>query len=169
MTVSYVHIWQIEYWSTRPITVPAGSDHYFHTECPSVRPSVRPSQNFKFKRQSLLAEWIIDYMILLLLRWNNCFSVLGMPLSCSSSQKKSQDRVMLAWKDHISKSPNLPEPITLEMNLLHLTFTSPREDKTLIIKDMSNPISSLHIIFINKKIWLECILSTIPTFFLLAY
>ena len=38
-------------------------DHYFHTDCPSVRPSVRPSQNFKIKRQCRicgLAEWIID-------------------------------------------------------------------------------------------------------------
>ena len=26
------------YWSTRPTTVSAGSDHYFHTCCPSVRP-----------------------------------------------------------------------------------------------------------------------------------
>ena len=39
------------FWSTRPTTVPAGSDHYFHTECPSVR----PSHNFKVKRQSLPA------------------------------------------------------------------------------------------------------------------
>ena len=43
-----------KYWSTRPTTVPAGSYHYFHT-CPSVRPSVRPAQNFKIKRQSLPA------------------------------------------------------------------------------------------------------------------
>ena len=32
-------------------TVPAGSDHYFHTCCPSVR----PAQNFKIQRQSLPA------------------------------------------------------------------------------------------------------------------
>ena len=30
------------FWSTRPTTIPAGSDHYFHTECPSVRTSVHP-------------------------------------------------------------------------------------------------------------------------------
>ena len=40
------------YWSTRPTTVPAGSDHYFTQ---SVRPSVRTSQNIKIKRQSLPA------------------------------------------------------------------------------------------------------------------
>ena len=38
-------------WSTRPTTVPAGSDHYFHTECPTVR----PSKNFKIKLKSLPA------------------------------------------------------------------------------------------------------------------
>ena len=42
-------------WSIRPTTVSAGSDHYFHTECPSIRTSVRPSQNSKIKRQSLQA------------------------------------------------------------------------------------------------------------------
>ena len=47
------HWWHthVFYWSTRPTTVQAGSDHYFHKECPSVR----PSQNFKIKRQSLPA------------------------------------------------------------------------------------------------------------------
>ena len=61
------HIYSCNFWSTRPTTFQAGSDHYFHTECPpvrtyvrlSVRPfvrtSVRPSQNFKIKRQSLPA------------------------------------------------------------------------------------------------------------------
>ena len=59
-----------DFWSTRPTTVPAGSDNYFHADCPYVRtsfcPSVRPTQNFKIKQQSLpagsvkLAEWIID-------------------------------------------------------------------------------------------------------------
>ena len=32
------------YWSTRPTTVPAGSDHYFYTECPSVRPKTSKSR-----------------------------------------------------------------------------------------------------------------------------
>ena len=36
-------------------SVPAGSDYYFHTECPSLPPYVRTSQNFKIKRQSLPA------------------------------------------------------------------------------------------------------------------
>ena len=36
-------------------TGPAGSAHYFHTGCPSVRPSVRPSQNIKIERRSLPA------------------------------------------------------------------------------------------------------------------
>ena len=38
-------------WSPRPTTVTAGSDHYFHTNCPYVR----TFQNFKVKRQSLPA------------------------------------------------------------------------------------------------------------------
>ena len=41
----------------------AGSDHYFHTECPSVRPSVRKLQNqatITAGRDCGLAEWIID-------------------------------------------------------------------------------------------------------------
>ena len=33
------------YWSTRPTTVPAGSDHYFHTECPSVHPKTSKSSD----------------------------------------------------------------------------------------------------------------------------
>ena len=37
----------------RPITVAAGSDHYFHTGCSCVHPFVRSSQNFKIKRTSL--------------------------------------------------------------------------------------------------------------------
>ena len=49
---------QLEYWSTRPTTVPAGSDHYFHTCCPSVHPIIRPSQNFKIKWISLLADTV---------------------------------------------------------------------------------------------------------------
>ena len=28
------------FWSTRPTTVPGSSDHYFHTECLYIRPSV---------------------------------------------------------------------------------------------------------------------------------
>ena len=32
------------YWSTKPTTVPAGSDHYF-TECPSVRPKTSKSSD----------------------------------------------------------------------------------------------------------------------------
>ena len=55
-------------WSTRPTTVPDGSDHYFHTECPSVLPSVLPSvpklQNqatITAGRDCGLVEWIIDY------------------------------------------------------------------------------------------------------------
>ena len=39
----------------RPQSLPAGSDHYFHTECPSVRLSVRTSVPIKIKRQSLPA------------------------------------------------------------------------------------------------------------------
>ena len=46
--------WSIYFWSTKPTTVPAGSDHYFFKQI------VRPSQNFQIKRQSLPAEWIID-------------------------------------------------------------------------------------------------------------
>ena len=34
--------------------MPSGSDHYFHTDCMSVR----PSQNFKIKRQSLPARTV---------------------------------------------------------------------------------------------------------------
>ena len=42
--------------STRATTVPAaGSDHFFHTGCPSVSLSVRPSQNFKIERKALPA------------------------------------------------------------------------------------------------------------------
>ena len=59
------------YWSTRPTTVPASSDHYFHTECPSFRPSILPSFRLsvpKLQNQATitaardcgLAEWIID-------------------------------------------------------------------------------------------------------------
>ena len=32
-------------WSKRPTTVPASSDHYFHTECPSVRPKTSKSSD----------------------------------------------------------------------------------------------------------------------------
>ena len=53
-------ILEISNWSTSPTTVQASNDQYFHT-------SVRLSQNFKIKLQSLpagtvrsLAEWIID-------------------------------------------------------------------------------------------------------------
>ena len=40
------------WWDQNIITIliPAGSDHYFHTECPSVRP-----KTLKIKRQSLPA------------------------------------------------------------------------------------------------------------------
>ena len=40
---------KIHYWSTRPTTVPACSDHYFHRVCTSV------PKPFKIKRQSLPA------------------------------------------------------------------------------------------------------------------
>ena len=33
----------INSWSRRPTTVPAGSDHYFYTECPYVRPKISKS------------------------------------------------------------------------------------------------------------------------------
>ena len=74
------------YWSTWPTTVPAGSDHYFHTECPSVRtyvrlsvrPSFRPSvpklQNqatITAGRDCGLAEWIIDDSCLVFCNLNN--------------------------------------------------------------------------------------------------
>ena len=31
------------FWSTRPTAVPAGSNHYFHTDCPYVRPKTSKS------------------------------------------------------------------------------------------------------------------------------
>ena len=34
--ILFVQSWSKMYWSTRPTTIPAGSDHYFHTYCPSV-------------------------------------------------------------------------------------------------------------------------------------
>ena len=70
------------YWSTRPTTVPAGSDHYFHTECPFVRPFVRSSVRPHFLKSSKqnkqktmfatgetvgLAEWIIDETCLVII------------------------------------------------------------------------------------------------------
>ena len=51
------------FWSTRPTTVRTGSDHYFHTDCPSVRPSVPKLQNqatITGGRVCGLAKWIID-------------------------------------------------------------------------------------------------------------
>ena len=51
---------------TRPTTVTAGSDHYFRTCYPSVRPSVRSSVRPHFSkvistgRTVEMAEWIID-------------------------------------------------------------------------------------------------------------
>ena len=35
----------LKFWSTSPATVPAGNDHYFLTDCPSIRPSVLKLQN----------------------------------------------------------------------------------------------------------------------------
>ena len=50
-------------WSTRPTTVPVCSDHYFHTECPSVLLSVPELQNqakiTAGQVDCVLAEWII--------------------------------------------------------------------------------------------------------------
>ena len=45
-------LWRILYWSTRLTTVPAGSDHYFHTECGSVCLSVRPPVRLKTSKSS---------------------------------------------------------------------------------------------------------------------
>ena len=45
-----------DFWTTRPTTVSAGSDHYFHTACLSVR----PFQLLKIKRKSLLA-WTVKW------------------------------------------------------------------------------------------------------------
>ena len=39
------HRTDFSYWSTRPTTVPAGSDHYFHAECPSVHPKTSKSRH----------------------------------------------------------------------------------------------------------------------------
>ena len=50
-------------WSKRPTTVPAGSDHYFHTCCPSIRPASPKLQNpatITTGRDCGLAKWIID-------------------------------------------------------------------------------------------------------------
>ena len=33
------------YWSKRPTTVPADNDHYFHLECPSIRPKTSKSSD----------------------------------------------------------------------------------------------------------------------------
>ena len=63
------------FWSTRPTTVPSDSDHYFHTECPSVRLSVPKLQN-----QATItagwdceqAEWIIDDFCLVLINFKGC-------------------------------------------------------------------------------------------------
>ena len=60
----------------RPTTVLAGSDHYFHTECPSVR----PSQNCKADRDCGLAEWIIDDSCLVWLEFGSYFSILSVPV-----------------------------------------------------------------------------------------
>ena len=63
-------------WSTRPTTVPAGSDHYFHTECPSVLPYIPKLQNqatITAGRDCGLAEWIID---------DSCLVMYCLVLSC---------------------------------------------------------------------------------------
>ena len=62
-------------WSTRPTTVPAGSDHYFHTCCPSVRPSGTKLQNPATitagrdcgLAKCKMAKWIIDDSCLVIL------------------------------------------------------------------------------------------------------
>ena len=51
--------------SARPTSVPADSDHYFQTGFPSIRLSVRPSQNFKIKRNSSPTVWIIASRLVL--------------------------------------------------------------------------------------------------------
>ena len=52
-----------QYWSTRPTTVPAGSDHYFHTECPSVRPKTSKS-SYNHCRQGLWAGRVDHWWLL---------------------------------------------------------------------------------------------------------
>ena len=44
-TVLHIKDSGLFYWSTRPTTAPAGSDHYFHSECPSVRPKTSKSSD----------------------------------------------------------------------------------------------------------------------------
>ena len=49
----------VSFWSARPTTVPAGSDHYFHTECPSV---IFPHKSFFYD---------ISYVIYVIYIWKS--------------------------------------------------------------------------------------------------
>ena len=53
--ISFSH--EVLYWSTRPTTVLAGSDHYIHTDCPSFR----RSQNFKINKQKSLPAGTVGW------------------------------------------------------------------------------------------------------------
>ena len=74
------------YWSTRLVVIPIFAQ--------SVRPSVRPSQNFKIKQQSRdcgLAEWIIDDSCLILNLYLNAILIemLEWRAACFSSGTKT--------------------------------------------------------------------------------
>ena len=81
-------------WSTRPTTVLAGSDHYFHTGCLSVR----TSQNFKIKRILLpawtvgLAKWIMDDSCLVIFYCHPFLILLSVYMCIFSCSRKYEER-----------------------------------------------------------------------------
>ena len=58
------NIWPIcNFWSTRPITVPASSDHYFHTGYPFVCKSDRPKTSKSIENNCRPGLWSPSWII----------------------------------------------------------------------------------------------------------
>ena len=79
-------------WSTRPTTVPASSDHYFHTECPSVRPKTSKS-SYNHCRPGLWAgrvdHWLLSCNLILILFSFLTWTILDVSVLCAFKSRST--------------------------------------------------------------------------------
>ena len=125
----------------------------------SVRPPVRPSKNFKIKRQSLqtgtvgLAEWIIDYSCLVILYI--CSTGSGSCPECGIALRRNNFRIQLFEDASIDKEVDIRKRILKDFCKKEEDFENLRDynDYLEMIEDIIfNLSNNIDILETNKRI-----------------
>ena len=129
MTFNCTSLWEIWLfyklccWSTKP----TGSDHYFHTECPSVRPYVRPKNSKSSDNHCRPGLWAdrVDH-------WS-CFFCFGQIFKSSNKTITC----LGSLKVHVILSANSQSRPAMTINFIFTPVVRPYFSKYRITKQTS--------------------------------